>query len=159
MAGVLLLTGKVELMFLGQYRHNIDEKGRLTVPARFRDVLAVDGAYILQGFDQNLMVLPAPTFEAVSRRVSKMSITDPTARLLKRLVFSTADRVEVDRAGRILIPQFLRESAFLEGDAVVVGAGDFFEIWAPANWEGQVAQLQDVEANAQRFISLELSSE
>jgi MraZ protein len=159
MAGVLLLTGKVELMFLGQYRHNIDEKGRLTVPARFRDVLAVDGAYILQGFDQNLMVLPAPTFEAVSRRVSKMSITDPTARLLKRLVFSTADRVEVDRAGRILIPQFLRESAFLEGDAVVVGAGDFFEIWAPTNWEGQVAQLQDVEANAQRFISLELSSE
>lgn len=145
-------------MFLGQYRHNIDEKGRLTIPARFRDLLAAEGAYVLQGFDNNLMVLTVPTFEAISKRVSQMSLTDPSARLLKRLIFSTADRVEVDRAGRILIPQFLRRSAGLDGEAILVGVGDYFEIWAPSVWEQQVDQLQDVEANAQRFMTLELSS-
>lgn len=145
-------------MFLGRYRHNIDEKGRLTIPARFRDVLAAEGAFVLQGFDNNLMVLTQPAFEAISRRVSQMSLTDPSARLLKRLIFSTADRVEVDRAGRILIPQFLRQSAGLDGDAFVVGVGDYFEIWSPDSWSVQTDQLQDAESNAQRFMSLELSS-
>jgi len=157
-SGVLSLICRVELMFLGQYQHNLDDKGRLTIPARYRDLLAADGAYVLQGFDNNLMVLTAPTFEAISRRVNQMSLTDPTARLLKRLIFSTADRVEVDRAGRILLPQFLRQAAQLNGDVIIVGAGDFFEIWSPEIWAKQVEQLQDVEANAQRFMSLELSS-
>jgi transcriptional regulator MraZ len=146
-------------MFLGQYHHSLDEKGRLTIPARYRDLLAAQGAYILQGFDRNLMVLIAPTFEAISRRVNAMSMTDPSARLLKRLIFSTADRVEVDRSGRILLPQFLRESAGLQNEAVLVGVGEYFEIWAPEVWGSQEAQLQDVENNAQRFISLELSPE
>lgn len=145
-------------MFLGQYHHNIDEKGRLTIPARFRDLLAAEGAYILQGFDHNLMVLTAPSFESISLRVSQMSLTDPTARLLKRLIFSTADRVEVDRVGRILIPQFLRQSAGLDGDAVIVGSGSYFEIWAPEVWDQQMSLLQDIEANAQRFVSLDLSA-
>lgn len=145
-------------MFLGQYHHNLDEKGRLTIPARFRDVLAAEGAYILQGFDRNLMVLTAAAFEAMSLRVNQMSLTDPTARLLKRLIFSTADRVEVDRAGRILIPQFLRQSAELNGDTVVVGSGSYFEIWVPKLWEEQITQLQDIEANARRFVSLELTA-
>ena len=145
-------------MFLGQYRHNLDAKGRLTIPARYRDILAADGAYVLQGFDRNLMILPVPIYEAVSRRARQMNLTDPSARLLKRLIFSTAGRVEVDRAGRILLPQFLREHAGLDGDVVIVGAGDYFEIWSPALWSDQAEQLQDVEANAQRFLSLELTS-
>jgi MraZ protein len=146
-------------MFLGQYRHNIDDKGRLTIPARFRDLLAADGAYVLKGFDNNLMVLTVPTFEALSLRVSRMSLTDPTARLLKRLIFATAQKVDVDRAGRILLPQFLRESAEVDGEAVVVGVGDYFEIWSPEYWSDQVTQLQDVETNAQRFMTLELTSD
>jgi MraZ protein len=159
-AGVLTLTGKVELMFfLGQYHHNLDDKGRLTIPARFRDLLVAEGAYVMQGFDNNLLVLTVPTFEAISRRVNKMSLTDPSARLLKRKVFATADRVEVDRAGRILIPQFLRQSASIDGDAVLVGAGDYFEIWSPDLWTGQLSQLQDAESNAQRFLTLELSAD
>jgi len=109
-------------MFLGQYQHNIDEKGRLTIPARFRDQLA-DGAYIIRGFDRNLMVLTPAYFETLYDRVNHMNLTDPTARLLKRLIFSGADRVEVDKAGRILLPQFLRQSASLNGDVVVVGVG------------------------------------
>ena len=158
MTGVLSLRDKVELMFVGQYRHNLDDKGRLTVPARYREQLAAEGAYVLQGFESNLMVLTVPTYEAISRRISRMSLTDPTARLLRRLFFSTADRVEIDKAGRILLAQFLREAAGLDGDVVIVGVGDHFEIWSPQAWDQQVDQLQDVEANAQRFMTLELAS-
>ena len=89
-------------------------------------------------------------------RVKDLSVTDPTSRMLRRLIFSNADRVEVDRAGRILIPQFLRQATGLEGSAVVVGAGEYFEIWSPARWAEQNRKLQESEANAQRFAALEL---
>jgi MraZ protein len=144
-------------MFLGQYQHSIDNKGRLTIPARFRELLAAEGAYITRGFDHNLMVLTLPTFNQISRRVSRISMTDSEARLLKRLIFSNAELVEVDRAGRILIPQFLRETVGLDGEAVIVGVGDYFEIWSPELWAGQTAQLQDAEADAQRFMDVDLS--
>ena len=144
-------------MFLGQYRHNIDEKGRLTIPARFRELLA-DGAYITQGFDQNLMVLRTATFEYISKRVNQNSMTDQVTRELARLLFSTAERAETDKNGRILIPQFLRLAANLDGEAVLAGVGDYFEIWAPDGWEQQIARMHDTEANAGRFAALDLSA-
>jgi MraZ protein len=147
----------VEHMFLGQYQHNIDEKGRLTIPARFRDLLVAQGAYITLGFDQNLMVLAVPSFEQVSKRVNHMSMTDPRARLLKRQIFSNAELVSVDKVGRILIPQFLREAVHLDSEAVVVGAGDYFEIWSPGLWSGQTAQMHDTEKDALSFMDLDLS--
>lgn len=144
-------------MFLGQYTHSIDPKGRLSIPARFRELLET-GAYITQGFDQNLMVLTAEAFERLSAQVNAMSLTDPTSRQLKRLLFAAADRVDLDSSGRIRIPQFLREVAGLNGEAVIVGAGDYFEIWSSPAWQPKAAELQDTEANAQRFATLELSS-
>jgi MraZ protein len=153
----LAINGKIEQMFLGQYTHSLDPKGRLSIPARFRELLDA-GAYITQGFEQNLMVLTATAFERLSARVNGMSLTDPTARQLKRLLFATADRVELDGSGRIRIPQFLREVAGLNGEAVIIGAGDYFEIWSSQAWQPKAAELQDTEANAQRFAALELSS-
>lgn len=145
-------------MFLGQYVHNLDGKGRLTIPIRFRELLGEDAAYVMQGFDNNLMVLPTPAFEALSLRTNGTNMADPAARLLRRLIFSTANRVEVDRAGRILVPQFLRQNAGIESEAVLVGVGEYFEIWSPERWSRQVDQLQDVEQNAQRFMGIELSA-
>jgi MraZ protein len=145
-------------MFLGRFYHTLDDKGRLTIPARFRDLLLPDGAYVMQGFDKNLLVLPMAAFEVLSQEVNQKSITDPTSRLLRRLVFSTANRLEFDRAGRILIPQFLRQSAGLDADVVVVGAGRYFEIWSPDSWDVQDVQLQDAQANAQRFSAFDLTS-
>ncbi len=144
-------------MFLGQYTHSIDDKGRLTVPARYRESLA-DGAYISQGFERNLMVLTASAYEQISERVNQMSMTDPTTRQLRRLIFATADLVELDKAGRIRIPQFLREVAGLEGETMIVGVGDYFEIWSPLAWEPQADILQDADSNTQRFATLDLSS-
>jgi MraZ protein len=153
----LTVNGEVEQMFLGQYTHSIDSKGRLTVPARFRDMLE-EGAYISQGFEHNLMVITPPAFERISASVNEMSLTDPTSRKLKRLIFATADRVEVDSSGRIRIPQFLRDITGLDGDAVIVGAGTYFEIWSPQAWQPNAEELQDTSTNAQRFAALDLSS-
>ena len=143
-------------MFLGQHEHTIDEKGRMTIPARFREALEA-GAYITQGFDQNLIVLTSPDFEKLTQVLNRMSLTDPTARQLRRHFFANADRLEVDKAGRILLPQFLRQVAHLDGNAMVVGAGEYVEIWSKSLWEQQQVILQDAEANAQKFAALDLS--
>jgi MraZ protein len=144
-------------MFLGRYRHTLDNKGRLTVPSRYRELLA-EGAYVIQGLDRNLWVLTPGAFQAISLKVNEKSITDPSVRLLRRLIYSNGEQVEVDKAGRILIPQFLREAAGLDSEALLVGVGDYFEIWSPENWSQQESQLQDVEANAQRFVEFDISS-
>lgn len=141
-------------MFLGQFEHTIDEKGRMTIPARFREELG-EVAYLTRAFDQNLTVMPAPVFEALAERLNDLSLTDPEVRLLQSLIFSNAIRVEFDRAGRILIPQFLRDQANLKTAAVVVGQGKRFEIWAPELWVEQTTQ-QNAPATAQRFKELNL---
>jgi MraZ protein len=153
----LAIKTELEQMFLGQYTHSVDNKGRLTIPVRFREYLA-DGAIISQGFERNLMVLTTSAFEQMSERVNGMSMTDPIARQLRRLIFATADRAELDRSGRILIPQFLREITGLEGEAVIVGAGEYFEVWSPEAWLPLAEDLQDTDVNAGRFTELEISS-
>lgn len=152
------VKGVVEHMFLGKYQHALDTKGRLTIPARFRELLVADGAYVTQGFDRNLMVYTVPAFQRIYERVNKMNMTDANARLLKRLIFSSAERVEVDRAGRILIPEHLRQAAELIDEVIIVGAGEYFEIWTQKAWVEQVTQINDSEANTQRFALLDLSS-
>ena len=148
---------KEELMFLGQYVHSFDDKNRLTVPAKYRELIA-DGAFVVQGLDRNLMVLTPAAFEIIYQRIMAMNLTDPTARLLRRIILGSASQLEVDKSGRILLPQNLREFAGLNGDVVLIGQGDYFEIWEPALWQQQVNQVQDAEANAQRFATLDLKT-
>ena len=144
-------------MFLGQYQHNLDDKGRLMIPSRFRELL-VGGAFITQGFDKCLMVMTDAYFKQVYDRINAMNLADPTARLLRRLILATAYQVEVDKVGRILVPGNLRQFVGLESDAIVAGQGEYFEVWAPAEWEKQVSQINDTEANTQRFATLDLSN-
>lgn len=152
------IKGKLEQMFLGRYHHTVDEKGRLTIPARYRDLLAAEGAYLTQGFDSNINVYPIPIFERISLRVNRLSMTDPSARLLRRIMFSNAELVVLDKAGRILVPHFLREGLNLDSEAVIVGMGDYFEIWSPNQWVGQTAMMEESEPIAVRFMDLDLST-
>jgi len=142
-------------MFLGQFEHTIDDKGRLIIPARYRELLA-SGAYITRGFDRNLIVLTGPHFQRIYQNVNGMSMTDSAARDLRRLIFSNAVAVEFDKAGRILIPQFLRDSADLSSATLLVGVGEYFEVWSAENWKKQASLLQDDETNSQRFSALDL---
>jgi MraZ protein len=143
-------------MFLGQFQHSLDDKGRLMIPARFRDLLA-GGAFITQGFDKCLMVMTETYFKQVYDRVEAMNLADANARSLRRLLLSNAYPVEVDKVGRILVPQNLRAFLQIEGEAIVAGQGEYFEVWKPAEWNEQMTQLQDTEANNQRFAALDLS--
>ena len=144
-------------MFLGQFQHNLDDKGRLMIPARYRELLAA-GAYITQGFDRCLMVMTDLHFRQVYDRINTMNPTDTSTRLLRRLILSNAYPVEVDKVGRILVPHNLREFlGIANGELIVAGQGDYFEVWAPADWQLQMDNLQDVEANEQRFAALDLS--
>jgi MraZ protein len=144
-------------MFLGQFQHNLDDKGRLMIPSRYRDLLE-GGAFITQGFDKCLMVMTESYFQQVYDRIEAMNLTDPTARLLRRLILSNAYPVEVDKVGRIVVPQNLRAFLGIEnGELIVAGQGEYFEVWTPALWSEQMAQLQDTEANIQRFSALDLS--
>ncbi len=143
-------------MFLGQFQHNLDDKGRLMIPARYRELLAA-GAFITQGFDKCLMVMTDAYFAQVYERINSMNLADPTARLLRRLILSNAYAAEVDKVGRILVPGNLRQVIALNGEAIVAGQGDYFEVWNPADWNEQMDQLQDIETNNQRFATLDLS--
>ncbi len=144
-------------MFLGQYQHSIDDKGRLIIPVRYRELLE-HGAYVTQGFDHNLMVLTPESFEQLYDNVTALSLTDPSARDLQRYIFSAAEKVELDKIGRILLPQYLRNMAQLENEVILVGIGDKFEIWSPALWAAKNEKLQDLEANEKRFAVFNLSA-
>jgi MraZ protein len=143
-------------MFLGTYQHNLDDKGRLMIPARFRELLD-GGAYLTQGFDRCLMVMTGEYFRRVYVDVNATSLTNPDARLLRRMILANAFQVDIDKVGRVLVPQALREFAGVEGEAVVAGQGEYFEVWNPAEWNEQVKQMQDTETNKQRFAALNLS--
>jgi transcriptional regulator MraZ len=143
-------------MFLNQYQHSFDDKGRLTIPVKFRE-LPAEGAFVVQGLDRNLMVLPPPVFQILYDRLMSMSLTDPSARLLRRIILGNALPVVPDGSGRILLSSNLKDFAGLKENVVFVGQGDYFEIWSPELWKEQEAQVNDADTNAQRFAALDLT--
>ena len=146
-------------MFLGQFTHSVDAKGRLTIPVRFRSALA-SGAFVTQGFDKNLIVYTTASFERLAARATSLTTTDPEARAVRRLLFGGATDVSLDSVGRILVPPFLRDYAGLqpERETVLVGAGEYFEIWDEASWAKERASVGDPESNARRFSAFDLSA-
>ncbi len=156
-SGVLHIKGQLEQMFLGFDRHNLDNKNRLTVPAKYRVELET-GGYVMRGFDDNLMVLTTQAFDVLSKRLNHMSITNPKARLLKRKIFASAERFELDKTGRFLIPEHLRLAASLENEVVLSGLGDFFEIWSPELWGEQEAQAEAQAMDPELFDDLDLTA-
>ena len=144
-------------MFLGFDRHSLDNKNRLTVPAKYRAELE-NGGYVMRGFDDNLMVLTMQAFDVISKRLNRLSLTNPKARLLRRKIFSSAERFELDKTGRFLIPEHLRLAAGLEGEVILSGLGDFFEIWSPELWGEQEAQAEAQGMDPELFDDLDLTT-
>jgi MraZ protein len=141
-------------MFLGRHSHNLDAKGRLALPARFRDKL-VEGVVITRGFDPCLLVYPLEAWMPLAERVAALSISDPDVRKLRRMLFADAVDVQLDGQGRVLIPAELREYASIEREAVVVGVHTFMEIWTPDTWGHQSASIdRDGSTIAERLADL-----
>ena len=115
-------------MFIGQYAHHLEEKGRLSIPAKFRPSLA-DGAILAQGLDGCLFLYPKVTWEQLIYKLSQLPLTRSDARSFTRSLSFGASEVEIDRLGRILIPDYLRNFAGLKSDCVIAGALERIEIW------------------------------
>ena len=120
-------------MFLGEFSHTIDDKGRLTLPSKFRALLA-GGLVVTRGIDKCLFVFPLNEWQNLAHKVSNLPLADPQAREFRRLLFSGASDDVPDKQGRVLIPQYLREYAGLDGEVVVAGLNTHVEIWSPAAW-------------------------
>ena len=124
------------------------------MPARYRDHLA-DGVVVTRGFDSCLLVYPMGEWTPLAERVSALSISDPDVRSLRRLLFSDAVDLELDKQGRILVPAGLRDYAGLDREAVVTGMHRFIEIWSPEQWSGERSALdRQGQAVAERLAEL-----
>jgi len=121
-------------MFLGQFHVNLDSKGRLVVPAKFRDELQ-DNFYLAHGFDGNLAIYTAAKFEAMLMQVSQMPITKKKSRDYFRVLTARSVQCVPDKAGRINIPDELAKEVGLKKECVVVGVFDRIEIWDKDNWD------------------------
>ena len=141
-------------MFLGRFNHTIDAKGRLALPARYREQLT-EGVVVTRGFDPCLLIYPFESWLPLAEKVSGLSITDPDVRTLRRILFAEASDLQLDKQGRILVPSGLRAYAGLDREAVVVGMHTFIEIWNPDRWESQQDMLQrDGGTIAERLTEL-----
>lgn len=141
-------------MFLGRFTHSLDTKGRLAVPAKFRGALA-QGLVVTRGIDRCLSVYSLGAWQALAERVSALSISDPDARQMKRMVFGEATDGELDGQGRIVLPPELRRYAGIEREAVAVGMNTYIELWDPDRWAELTARVEDEGSSiAQRLADL-----
>lgn len=139
-------------MFLGEYSHTIDNKGRLTIPAKFRGFLAA-GVVVTRGFDQNLMAFTLEGWQELAERVNRLPMADPNAREFRRRVFSGAVDLVPDRQGRILIPPYLREFARIDTEVVITGNFNYAEIWSRELWQ-PMREVIESEPAADRWQAL-----
>lgn len=136
-------------MFRGQYAHAIDDKGRTSVPSRFREILAAQGEsrlVITAGVDPCLVAYPMKEWLAFEERLSQLPRFDPSVAMIRRLYVSGAVELELDKVGRLLIPQTLRETAGLEREALWAGMGKHLELWSKERFDGMRAQVLADEA-------------
>lgn len=141
-------------MFIGEYNHTIDAKGRLIVPSKFRESLGEEFV-VTKGLDGCLFVYPMEEWNEFTEKLRELPLTKKDARQFSRFFLAGAASCEVDKQGRILIPAVLREFAELEKDAVLVGVSSRIEIWSKANWEAvNDTSDEDMEDIAEHMADL-----
>ncbi len=134
--------GHLEQMFLGEFVHTIDDKGRLTIPAKFRGELAA-GLVLTRGFDRNLMLFPLDGWQNLADEIAQRPLSDEDMRAFRRRVFSGAMDLTPDRQGRIVLPAYLREFAQIDTEVVVTGMYNYLEIWNAAAWQSVRAAVEN----------------
>lgn len=142
-------------MFMGEYNHTIDAKGRLIIPSKFREALG-DEFVVTKGLDGCLFVFDGTEWSAFEEKLKALPITNKDARQFVRFFLAGAASVEVDKQGRILVPNVLREFADLSKDVTLIGVGSRIEIWDKGRYEGASA-YDDMEEIAEHMAELGLS--
>ena len=141
-------------MFMGEYQHSIDEKGRLIVPARFREELGLNFV-VTRGLDNCLFVYPKAEWQNLEQKLKSLPLTNASARSFVRFFFSGASECELDKQGRILLPPNLREYARLDREVVLIGVSSRVEIWSRTEWEKYSRQADEsFEEIAEKIVDL-----
>ena len=141
-------------MFMGEYNHTIDAKGRLIIPSKFREALG-DVFVVTKGLDGCLFVYDNAEWNAFEEKLKSLPLTNKDARQVVRFFLAGAAEVEVDKQGRILVPNVLREFADLSKDVVLIGVASRIEIWSKERFEG-MATYEDMEEIAEHMAELGL---
>ena len=140
-------------MLLGEYRHSIDAKGRVSLPARFRASLG-STVGVARGFGRELVVYTPEGYEAFLGKLLELDGFKGKVRDTKRYFTANAHVVDVDKAGRVNLPAGLATWAGLETEAVVIGSADHAEIWSPSEYEGFEDRTSDIASIAEEFSDL-----
>ena len=120
-------------MFIGEYQHTIDEKGRLAVPVKFRAELS-KGAVVTRGLDNCLFLYPKKDWQELAVKLSKLPISQANTRAFSRLMLAGAMDVSLDKQGRVILPDYLRKYALVKKKAIIAGLYNRLEIWDEAAW-------------------------
>jgi MraZ protein len=142
-------------MFIGQHSLTLDPQNRITLPESMRRQLE-QGVVMTQGFDSNLILLTEASFGSIVQQARTMSITDPAVRMLLRMMLGSAVELQLSEDGRLDLPDALRNFAGLEASAMLVGQGDYLEIWSSQNWREQCLKLGNVEITSSQFSMFEI---
>ena len=144
-------------MFLGKHFCGLDIEHRFLAPDGYKKYLA-DEVYITQGFDHNLWVFSNEAFQEIYKKLGELNIADPLARLLFRLILGAATEAGLSDQGYLEIPNGLRGYALIKDEVLLIGQGDYFEIWSPELWEQQEIELREAESNTERFSIFEITT-
>jgi MraZ protein len=141
-------------MFMGEYQHSLDDKGRLIVPAKFREDLG-EQFIITRGLDNCLFVYPVAQWKVLEEKIKELPTAHADTRAFVRMFFSGAVEAELDKQGRVVIPQHLREHAKIDRDVYVIGISTKVEVWAKETWENYSTQAQQsYEGIAETIINI-----
>ncbi len=128
-------------MFIGEYNHAVDEKGRLAIPTKFRKELK-GGAVVTRGLDNCLFVYSMAEWKKLAEKLSALPFSQANARAFARLMLAGAMDVEIDKQGRVVLPEYLRRYAGIAKDAVVAGLYGRIEIWDKKSWDAYKAKTE-----------------
>ncbi len=131
-------------MIIGDHRHRLDSKGRLTLPSKFRPYLG-DRLIVTRGLDRCLLLVPIAKWEQMVAELEGLSMSKRETRRLRRWLIGSAHMVEPDNAGRILIPPTLREYAGIDQEVIVTGLHTYLEIWSPEAWQQEMQEALENE--------------
>lgn len=140
-------------MFMGEYNHTIDEKGRLIIPAKFREELGSEFV-VTKGMDGCLFVYNDEEWQKIETKLKALPLTNPNARMLQRHMLAGAAMVELDKQGRILLPQVLRTFAGLDKDVALLGVSGRVEIWNKEKWDIKNAET-DIDTVTSQLDNLD----
>lgn len=140
------------MQFMGEFQHTIDAKGRLSIPAKFRDAF-IDGLVVTKGYDNCLVVYTLAEWEKKSEALADADMSQPEIRYLIRQIFSKGSELTLDKLGRILLPLNLRELANLDKEVIISGSVKNLEIWSLADWNNYNNETADYTFNENALIA------